>query len=303
MTTPVLELFDDPSKPVAAFAWRDVVALAKPRITALVIVTTAGGLWLAPVRASAATVTWALLGTVLIVAGANALNMYIEREIDGRMARTRSRPLPSGRLSPRVALWFGVVTSAVAVPVLALGVNATTALLAVLANLSYVLAYTPLKQRSHHALLVGAVPGAMPPLLGWTAATGRIDVAGMVLFGVLFLWQVPHFLAISIFRRTDYARAGLKVMPNTSGMKATKHGIVRYTFALVAVSLLLVPLGVERPSYLWAAGALGAVFFGWGCWGLGRTAEDRWARWLFGVSIIYLVLLFGALAALRVGTA
>jgi len=299
MTIPVLDMFEEQPKRVATLAIRDVVALAKPRITALVIVTTAGGLWLSPSRAPTATALWALVGTVLIVAGANALNMYIEREIDGRMTRTQNRPLPAGRMAPRVALWFGVLTSVLAIPVLAIGVNATTALLALLANLSYVLAYTPLKQRSHWALLVGAVPGAMPPLLGWTAATGRIDAGGMVLFGILFLWQVPHFHAISIFRRDDYARAGLKVMPNTHGIKATKHSIVRYTFALVAVSLLLVPLGVESGAYLLPAGALGATFFAWGCWGLRPAAQDRWARWLFVVSIVYLVALFCALAALR----
>ena len=299
MTIPVFELFEEQPKRVAAVLLRDLIALAKPRITTLVIVTTAGGLWLAPSHAPLAVALWTLLGTVLIVAGANALNMYIEREIDGRMTRTQSRPLPSGRMAPRVALWFGVSVSVIAVPVLAIGVNATTALLALIANLSYVLAYTPLKQRSHWALLVGAVPGAMPPLLGWTAATGRIDAGGMVLFAIMFLWQVPHFHAISIFRRDDYARAGLKVMPNTHGVRATKHSIVRYTFALVAVSLLLVPLGVERSSYLVPAGLLGAVFFVWGCWGLRPSAGDRWARWLFFVSILYVAALFCALAMLR----
>jgi len=292
MTNPVLEVYD---KPVTTIAVRDLVALAKPRITLLVITTTAGGLWLAPVRVDALTIALALLGTVLIVAGANALNMYIERDVDRRMTRTQDRPLPAGRLSPRAALWFGVALSVIAVPILAIGVNAVTALLAVLAHLSYVLAYTPLKQRSHWALLVGAVPGAMPPLLGWTASTGRIGAAGVVLFGILFLWQVPHFLAISIFRRDDYARAGLMVMPNTVGVRATKHSIVRYLLALVAVTLFLVPLGVEGRIYLWIASLLGAVFFGWGCYGLREASGTRWARSLFAVSIVYLVLLFGAL--------
>jgi protoheme IX farnesyltransferase len=282
-------------KPTFAFALRDFVALAKPRITALVIVTTAGGLWLAPGRVDSLTAALALVGTVLIVAGANALNMYIERDVDRRMHRTRDRPLPAGRMSPRAALWFGVALSVIAVPILAIGVNAVTALLAVLAHLSYVLAYTPLKQRSHWALLVGAVPGAMPPLLGWTAATGRIGPAGIVLFGILFLWQVPHFLAISLFRRDDYARAGLQVMPNTVGIRATKHSIVRYLLALVAVTLLLVPLGIEHKVYLWASSVLGAIFFLWGCVGLRETSGTRWARSLFAVSIVYLVLLFGAI--------
>jgi protoheme IX farnesyltransferase len=291
VTTPVIDVYQ--SKQSVALG--DLVALAKPRVTALVITTTAGGLWLAPVKVGLATAALAMLGTVLIVAGANALNMYIERDIDGRMDRTKDRPLPAGRLAPRVALWFGVAVSIAAVPILAVGVNATTAMLAVLAHLSYVFAYTPLKQRSPAALLVGAVPGAMPPLLGWTAATGRVDWGGVVLFGILFFWQIPHFLAISIFRREDYARAGLKVMPNTDGLRATQHAIVRYSLALVAVSLLLVPLKVERPAYLVWAGVLGAVFFAWGCYGLARSAGPRWARSLFAVSIVYLVLLFAAL--------
>ena len=293
MTTPLVDAYEQ--KREGSIALADLVALAKPRITALVLITTAGGYWLAPVRRGPLVAALTIIGTILIVAGANALNMYVERDIDGRMERTKNRPLPAGRLAPRVALWFGVALSVGAVPILAIGVNATTALLAVLANLSYVLAYTPLKQRSHWALLVGAVPGAMPPLLGWTAATGTIGAGGLVLFGILFLWQVPHFLAISIFRREEYARAGLKVMPNTLGLRATKHSIARYLFALLAVSLLLVPLGVERPAYTGLAAALGTVFLGWGCWGLREEAGARWARSLFGVSILYLALLFCAL--------
>ena len=297
MTTPAVDVFEDKQatkrEPVVALA--DIVTLAKPRITAFVLMTTAGGLWLAPVKVGGAVALMALLGTTLIVAGANALNMYIERDSDANMERTKDRPLPAGRMSPRVALWFGVIVSIIAVPILAIGVNPTTALLAVLANLSYVLAYTPMKQRSHWALLVGAVPGAMPPLLGWTAATGQIGSGGIVLFGILFLWQVPHFHAISIFRAEDYARAGLKVMPNTLGLRATKHSIVRYTFALLAVSVLLVPLGVERESYAIGATLLGLVFLVWGCWGLREEAGNKWARSLFGISILYLSLLFCAL--------
>jgi protoheme IX farnesyltransferase len=278
----------------------DVLALTKPRITLMVIITTVGGLLLAQ-RAGAAAdrltpwlVGWTMLGTALVVAGANVLNMYMEREIDGKMSRTKNRPLPSGRLAPRVALWFGVVLSAASVPILAIGVNPLTALLAVLANVSYVLAYTPMKQRSHHALLVGAVPGAIPPLLGWTAATGRIDAAGMVLFSVLFLWQVPHFLAITLFRRAEYARAGLVVMPNVTGTRDVKHAIVRWSLALVGASLLLVPLGVAHWGYFAVAAVLGAMFFGLGCWGLRDQAGRKWARALFGVSILYLLLLFVA---------
>ena len=283
---------------------RDLVTLAKPRITFMVMITTAGGLFLSrrlPMTsgaepASATTIVATLLGTALIVSGANALNMYIERDVDRRMERTKNRPLPAGRMSPRVALWFGMALSAAAIPILAIGANALTALLAIVANLLYVLAYTPLKQHSSYALHVGAIPGAIPPLLGWTAGTGRIDAVGMVLFGILFLWQIPHFCAIALFRKADYERAGIQVLPNTAGELATRHTIVRWTFALVATSLLVVPLGVARHGYLIAATLLGGVFFVWGCYGLREGSARRWAKSLFAISIVYLVLLFAALA-------
>ncbi len=287
--------------PVPVSLGRDLVVLAKPRITLMVVITAAGGLFLsrrvsdsAPL--SAVTVVLTLLGCALIVAGANALNMYIERDVDKQMDRTKNRPLPTGRLAPRVALWFGVILSATAIPVLALGANALTALLAVVANLLYVFAYTPLKQHSAYALHVGAIPGAIPPLLGWTAGTGRVDAAGAVLFGILFLWQIPHFCAIALFRKEDYARAGIFVLPNVTGELATRHTIVRWSFALLATSLLLTPLGVAHRGYLIAATLLGAMFFGWGCYGLRNGTGKRWARSLFGVSILYLVLLFAMLA-------
>lgn len=288
-------------------AFRDLVTLAKPRITFMVMITAAGGIFLSrrlpsadgAEMASTTTILATLLGTALIVSGANALNMYIERDVDRRMDRTKNRPLPAGRMAPRVALWFGVLTSAIAIPILAIGANPLTALLAIIANLLYVLAYTPLKQHSPYALHVGAIPGAIPPLLGWTAGTGRIDAAGMVLFGILFLWQIPHFCAIALFRKADYARAGIFVLPNVTGELATRHTIVRWTFALLAASLLLVPLGVAHHGYLIAASVLGAVFFVWGCYGLreaGPRTAAKWAKSLFAVSIVYLTLLFAALA-------
>ena len=288
-------LVSTPAQPQARV--RDFVALAKPRITLMVLTTTAGGLFLAPAPVPLRVLICTLLGMALIVGGANALNMLIERDIDGLMTRTRLRPLPAGRLAPKQALVFGVTLSVLAVPVLAVGVNALTALLAVLANVIYVLAYTPLKQRSHLALEVGAIPGALPPLLGWTAATNHVDGPALVLFAILFFWQLPHFHAIALFRREDYARAGLQVLPNVRGDDVTKHAIVRYLAVLLAVSLLLFPLGVAHRTYLFTALALGAVFFGWGCWGLRPTSGRRWARSLFGISILYLVLLFAVLMA------
>jgi len=261
----------------------------------MVLLTTAGGLWLAPVRVPAATTLWTLLGTMLVVAGANALNMVWERDIDGLMKRTKGRPLPAGRMAPRVALWFGVALSVASLPILAFGVNATTALLAALANLLYVLAYTPLKQRSHWALQVGAVPGAIPPLLGWTAATGKVEPGGLVLFAIMFLWQVPHFHAIALFRKSEYGRAGLKVMPNVMGDLATRHSIVRNTGALVCVSLLLVPLRIAHLGYTVAAIALGCAFLGAGLLGLRKGAGLASARTTFFVSLVYLVGLFAAI--------
>jgi protoheme IX farnesyltransferase len=282
----------------------DVVALTKPRITTMVLVTTAGGLVLAPVAVSISTWVLTLLGTLLVVSGANALNMLIERDSDRLMKRTMNRPLPSGRLSARTALWVGVATSVASVPILAVGVNLTTAFLAVLANVSYVFAYTPMKPRSHLALFVGAVPGAIPPLLGWTAATARVDVGGLVLFGILFFWQIPHFLAIALFRRADYKAAGLQVMPNIAGVSATKRAMVNYTAALVATSLLVFPLGIASRGYVIGAFALGCVFLGWACYGLGRPdpadpTKDRWARSFFGISILYLLAIFVLLAVFR----
>ncbi len=299
MQEPLAELLTDTKAPETAL--RDIVALAKPRITLMVVITAAGGLFLSrraqdlPAPLTTATVVATLLGTALIVAGANALNMYIERDSDRRMVRTRNRPLPAGRMSPKVALWFGVAVSALAVPILAIGANMLTAFLAVLANLLYVLAYTPMKQRSHWALHVGAVPGAIPPLLGWTAGTGRIDAPGMVLFSLLFLWQIPHFVAIALFRKMDYARAGLVVMPNVAGELASRHAIVRWTFACVASSLFVVPLGLAHRGYLVTATVLGAIFFTFGCYGLKPGAGPRWARSVFLVSMLYLVLVFAAL--------
>ncbi len=304
---PSLEDTKPESRRAAVASLSDYVALAKPRITTMVVITTAGGLWLAhrsaalpggpglPGAVTAPLVICTLLGTALVVSGANALNMYVERESDKKMDRTRNRPLPAGRMSARAALWFGVVLSSLSVPILAIGVNPLTALLAVLANLSYVFGYTLLKPRSHHALLVGAVPGAIPPLLGWTAVTGRIDAAGLVLFALMFTWQVPHSLAIALFRKGDYARAGLIVMPNVTGDEAVKHAITRWLVPTVACSLLLVPLGVAHMGYLIAASLLGAMFLGVGLYGLRRGTGRVWARGLFGTSLIYLVGVFAAL--------
>jgi protoheme IX farnesyltransferase len=275
---------------------RDVIALGKPRITMMVLFTAAGGLWLSPGHASMRVVLLTLLGTALIVGGANALNQYIERDIDRWMKRTKDRPLPAGRMSPRFALILGVSVSVAAVPILAFGVNATTAMLAALANLLYVLAYTPLKQRSHWALQVGAVPGAIPPLLGWTAATGRVDEGGLVLFAILFFWQIAHFHSIALFRKLEYGRAGLVVLPNVEGDESARHSIVRHASALVFASLLLYPLHIAHRVYLGSALVLGGAFVIAAMLGLRKDVGPRWARGVFLTSLLYLTGLFAAIA-------
>nr|A9GEU3.2 RecName: Full=Protoheme IX farnesyltransferase; AltName: Full=Heme B farnesyltransferase; AltName: Full=Heme O synthase [Sorangium cellulosum So ce56] len=276
----------------------------------MVVATMLGGMWVASryLRAGLAgdaaieraavppaQLALALLGTVLVVSGANALNMYIERDTDLLMERTRSRPLPARRLSPELALWFGIALSAASIPVLLVGVNATTGVLAAAALLSYVLVYTPLKRRTTLSLPIGAIPGAIPPLLGWTSVTGQIDAPGFLLFAVMFLWQIPHFLAISLFRQDEYQRAGLKVLPLEKGDLTTRRHIVGYLALLVLSSVLFVPLGVAGPVYLGAAILLGGAFFGLGVYGLRAGTGARWARQVFFASMVYLVLLFAAL--------
>jgi protoheme IX farnesyltransferase len=274
----------------------DLLQLAKPRITALVVFTTASGLWLAPHGLPLHTVLLTLIGTVLIVAAANVLNMYLERDSDALMSRTRNRPLPARRMDPDLALKFGLALAAVSVPLLTFFVGALPGLLASIALVSYVLLYTPMKRQTATALLIGALPGAIPPLIGWTAATESLDLPGVLLFAVMFLWQVPHFLAITLFRKEEYARAGLVVQPNEpGGEREARANIVRYTVALVAVSLLFVPIGAAHVKYLAVALCAGAVFLGYGLVGLRSDAGPRWARNLFLLSLVYLPAVFGAL--------
>ena len=177
----------------------------------MVVFTTAMGLWLAPGSIGAARTVLLLFGTALLVGSANTLNCWYERETDGLMNRTRNRPLPAGRLDPSVALALGIVGAAFAIPILSFAINPLTALLGAIAHATYVLVYTPLKKVSPWALEVGAIPGAIPPLMGWTAATGTLSLPGWFLFGILFFWQIPHFLAIAIYLEADYRRGGFKV--------------------------------------------------------------------------------------------
>jgi heme o synthase len=273
----------------------DLISLTKPRLSSLVLATTAGGVWLAPGELSMARVLVTMLATAGTVAAANTLNCYIERQSDRFMARTHNRPLPSGRMEPAVALWFGLSLVAVSVPALALGANLLTAALGLLAFLSYVLVYTPLKARTSAAMLVGAVPGALPPLMGWTAATGQLDTGGFVLFSILFLWQMPHFLAIALYRKEEYAAAGLKSVPIERGDESSRAQLVLYVVALVPMTLLPYQLHIAGPWYLLVAVALGLSFLGLGAWGFFKQLGKPWARRTFFFSLLYLTGLFTAL--------
>jgi protoheme IX farnesyltransferase len=278
---------------------KDLLLLAKPRLSGLVILTTAGGLALAPGRIGAFRGTVAILGTAAVVGAANALNCWLERDVDARMRRTRDRPLPAGRIEPFVAFALGVAMPIFALPLLALVANPLTAFLAFAALAIYVAVYTPMKQRSTLALFVGAVPGAIPPLMGWTAVTGRLDAGGLALFGLLFAWQLPHFLAISIYLAEDYARGGLKVFALVHGEPATRRWIAAATVLLLAASLALLPLGVAGRGYGAVAALAGAVLLAYALSGLGKTG-GRWARNLFLATLVHLTVLFVALLALAV---
>ncbi|MDX2021566.1 MAG: heme o synthase [Deltaproteobacteria bacterium] len=278
---------------------RELIALTKPRISVMVIATFGGGLWLAPQTQQAWRAMIALAGTLLIVGAANALNMYLERDIDRLMKRTRNRPLPQGRLSADAAVATGTALLCLSLPLMLIGGNGLTCLLGFVAFASYVFMYTPLKQKSSIALFVGAVPGALPPLMGWTTATDRMDLPGLVLFGILFLWQIPHFLAISVFRVQDYTNAGFKVMPAEYGMRATRAWALWCAVAMVGVSLSLVPLDVAGWLYGASATLLGLVFIGWTAAGYRVTVgapASKWGKSLFAYSIVYLMLLFAALS-------
>jgi protoheme IX farnesyltransferase len=280
-------------RPVSPAA--DLVSLLKPRLSSLVLCTLAGGMWLAPGELSVSRWVATLLGTAGTVGAANALNCWIERDRDRFMARTRLRPLPSGRMEPGVALGFGLLLAVFSLPVIALGSNGLTGSLGFLALVSYVAAYTPLKPRSSMAMLVGAIPGALPPLMGWTAVTGRIGTGGLLLFGILFAWQMPHFLAIALFRKDEYRNAGYLALPLVRGDDATRLWMLLWTVLLVALSVLLVPFGLAGPLYLVVAVLLGGAFLALVARGVLRREQKAWARQTFFFSLVYLAGLFAAL--------
>ena len=281
----------------------DLVALGKPNVTFLVIVTAFGGMWLSPMPLHLGYTLFSLVAINLVVYGASALNMYLEVDTDALMTRTQNRPLPSGRMDPEVALWIGIGTSVLAVALCTFFLNPLTGLLGALSLVIYVAAYTPWKRRSTLALIIGAIPGAAPPLMGWTAATGRIDPGGLTLFFILFVWQIPHFLAISIFRKDEYVRAGLKVVPGVLGVAATKVRIALYAALLGVTTLPAYATGLSSREYLWVAIPLSLGFLLLSVSGhrVDSTPEsDRlWARRVFFATLFHLPIVIVALAIFR----
>lgn len=274
----------------------DLVSLAKPRLSGMVVSTTAAGIWLAPEQPSAPRAAAVLLCTGMVVGAANVLNNYLERDVDGLMRRTWGRPLPAGRVEPATALLLGIGMPIFAIPVLALAANQLTALLALVALVSYAFVYTPMKRWSTAALFVGAIPGAIPPLMGWTAATGTIDARGLALFALLFVWQLPHFLAISIYLKEDYARGGLKVFALVHGERAAKGWAIATSALLVPVGMLPFFLGMATGGYAVFAALLGGGLTLAAVSGLRRPeGEARWARNFFLSTLLYLVAIFIAL--------
>jgi len=278
--------------------WRDkaasLVELTKPRITFLIVLTSAAAFSLASKGAlDYATLCHALFGIALLSSGIAAVNQYMERALDLRMRRTASRPLPAGRISPRGALAFGVGLTALAELYLAAFVNPLTALLGLGVVVGYLGLYTPLKTRTSLSTVIGAFPGAMPPLLGWSAAAGSLNTEAWALFGILFVWQFPHFLAIAWMYRDDYARAGIVMLPVVEPEgRLTAQQVVLWALLLVPVSLFPAALGTTGPAYFYGALLLGLAFLGASVHA--ATAFTRQgARRLLLASVLYLPLLFG----------
>jgi protoheme IX farnesyltransferase len=282
-------------------AWADFVTLTKPRVNLLVLVTTIIGFHLGN---ASGLVDYALLfntvvGTFLVASGAAAFNQVLERDVDARMRRTMNRPLPDGRLSTRESAWFAAALSAAGLLQIGVGANWLAAGIAAATLGSYALVYTPLKRVTSLATVIGAVPGALPPMIGWTAARGDVTLEAWVLFAIVFFWQMPHVLAVSWMYREDYARGGIRVLPvGDRDGRSTAFQMVNYAAALIPVSLLPTIVGLAGRVYFAGAIVLGIAMLALSI----RFAQDRTparARRLFFASLAYLPLLWVLMLANR----
>ncbi|MGP8198124.1 MAG: heme o synthase [Limisphaerales bacterium] len=277
--------------------------LFKMRLTTLVLLTTLAGFYLGsrgPV--SRGLMAGTLLGAALLASGASALNQLLERDYDARMRRTQDRPLPTGRLTPEAVLLIGGACAMAGLAWLALAVNLLTALLGAITLVCYVFIYTPLKRVTTLNTAIGAIPGALPPLMGWTAARGEITAEGWSLFAIVCFWQLPHFLSIAWMYRDEYARAGFVMLPVVdAGGERTGRQAFCHTLGLLPVSLAPFLYHLTGPVYLCGALALGSAF-AWCAFQFARHRTLRRARTLFYVSILYLPILFGLMVFDKIKT-
>jgi protoheme IX farnesyltransferase len=286
---------------VRGLALRDLLLLTKPRVVTMVLITTLVGFYVGGQgKVDYMLLLKALLGTGLAAAGTLALNQYVERDLDARMTRTRSRPLPSGRLRPIDALAFGAVLVTLGLAVLGFLVNALAGAVTAATVVIYIFCYTPLKQRTSLCSIVGAIPGALPPVTGWVAARGEFAAGAWVLFGILFLWQLPHSLAIARLYCEDYARAGFRLLPvvDPDG-RSTERQIVTNCAALLVVGLMPTLLGIAGPLYFIAATILGCAFLSCGI-ALALCRSPAAARRVLLASLVYLPVLLAVMAADKV---
>jgi heme o synthase len=274
----------------------DYVRLTKPRIISLLLVTTAGAMFVAASGVPDGWLLfWTMVGGYLAAGGANAINHYVDRDIDGRMRRTTERPVAAGRVAPARALAFGVTLGALSALVLGLAANWLAAGLALLGLAVYVGVYTLwLKRTSVHNIVIGGSAGAVPPLVGWAAVTGDLGLSAWLLFAIVFYWTPPHFWALALMLERDYAAVGIPMLPVVRGVEETKRQILLWTLVMIAVSILPVASGAAGVTYLVSALALGAVFLVLAAL-LARDPGIRWARATFHYSLLYLALIFVAL--------
>jgi heme o synthase len=278
-------------------AWRDYVALTKPRIMTLLLLTGAAGMFVgAQGVPDLGLLTATIVGLALACGGASALNHVLDRDVDSSMGRTSKRPVAAGRVSPELALEFGLALSALSFVLLGSVVNVLAAVLALVGNLFYVLVYTRwLKRSTPQNIVIGGAAGAVPPLVGWAAATGNLTLPALYLFLIVFFWTPPHFWALALLIKRDYAAARIPMLPVVRGDRETARQILLYTVALVALTLAPVLTGTFGPLYLVAAVLLGAQFLRL-AWSLRRELTPRRASVLFHYSLAYLALLFVAMA-------
>ncbi len=290
--------------PVARLSARSRVAayveLTKPRITSLIVLTSAAGFCLgSPGPLNYVLLLHAMIGIALLSSGIGTLNQFIERDLDRLMRRTAERPLPSKRLLPAEALWFGVLLTAGGEVYLTAFVNTLSAVLGLTVIAGYLFLYTPLKTRTSLSTAIGAFPGAMPPFIGWVAARGQVDVGAWVLFAILFLWQFPHFLAIAWMYREDYGRAGILMLPVVEpDGRVTGQQIIAYTLMLLPISLLPTVIGISGRIYFVAALVLGLLFL-LSAVRAALSKSNQHARQLLLASVLYLPLLFGVMVLNR----